>query len=134
VGLSMPSYLLMRVSRSGQNQRLTFGWCSRRTRRAEWRPRPARLRFRQPEPEPQSELVNTLAKLRGSGPVEAVDHQAVPNILPSFGAFQPSPDSKHREKVIVVRHAEPTSCRVVQRTTILGCEDGAHQLAEFIRA
>jgi hypothetical protein len=61
-----------------------------------------------------------------------MDHQAVPNILPSFGAFQPSPNSKHREKMIVIWHAESTSCRVVQRTTILGVEDGAHQLPEFI--
>jgi len=63
-----------------------------------------------------------------------MDHQeAVPNILLSFGAFQPSPDSKHREKMVVVRHAESTSCRVVQRTTILWVEDGPHQLPEFIR-
>ena len=73
--------------------------------------------------------------MRGSaGPVEAIDHQAVPNILPNFGTTQPSPDSKHRKEVVVVGHAESTSCRVVQRTTILGVEDGAHQLAEFIRA
>jgi len=76
--------------------------------------------------------------VRRSGPVETIDHQAVPNILPSFGAFQPSPVPKHRKEIVVIRHAESTSCRVVQRTTILGCEDGrtssAHRVGLWVLA
>ena len=53
--------------------------------------------------------------VRGSGPVETFDHQAMSDALPGLGTTRPARDSKYRKEVIVIWPAEVTPWRRSQR-------------------
>lgn len=72
--------------------------------------------------------------VRGSGPVEAIDHQAVPNALSAFGTSRISLYAEHGKVVSVVWTLGVTPWRPLMCPHLVQIESGAHQFSEFIGA